>query len=333
VTTLRRALHRAWEARATLHAAADTTSAYRLFDGRYEGAQGWTVDRYGRAVLVQNFHPEGAAEAELETLLGFLRDQLGEGGSVFLKERSVRVPERAVGRQIWGEGPSNCEVIEDGLRFGVEFLHGANTGLFLDARPLRAWVRDHSAGRRVLNLFSYTGAFGVAAAAGGARSVTNVDIVPSAIARGRANFERNSLASDSRTHMKAEVFDFLRRAARAGQTWDAIIADPPPVPTTGRRGKKKRGRGFDPSADIERLMRLAYERLAGGGWLLACSALRGTERFEERLPEDIGGRRRIDRGLDFPGPPDEGLRAWVLPRPPPRAGRSERTSSAARGAL
>jgi len=302
----------AWEARAALHADDDVTSTYRLFDGRYEGVQGWTVDRYSGAVLIQNFHAEGADEALLSELTSFLLERLGEDTDVFLKERSLRTPERAVGRKIWGGGPSSCEVSEGSLRFGIDFLSGPNTGLFLDARPLRAWVRKHSDGRRVLNLFSYTAAFGVAAAAGGARSVTNVDVVPSAIERGRANFERNGLPSDSRTHMKAEVFDFLKRAAKSGQTWDAIIADPPPVPTAGRRGKKKRNRGFDPSADLERLMRLAHERLAEGGWLLACSALRGTERFEDRLPGGVAQAAPLNRGGDFPGPTDEGLRGWVI---------------------
>lgn len=313
MTTLQQALQQAWEAREALHQSSDITSAYRLFDGRWEGADGWTVDRYGEAVLIQNFHREGADEALLEQVVRFLRDRLSDDSAVFLKERGVRIPERSIGRQLSGDDLASLEVLEGGLRFGVDFLSGPNTGLFLDARPIRDWVREHASGLRVLNLFSYTGAFGVAAAAGGARSVTNVDIVPSAIERGRANFERNGLPSDSRTHMKAEVFDFLRRAAKSGQTWDAIIADPPPVPTAGKRGKGKRNRGFDPSTDLERLMRLAYQRLANGGWLLACSALRGTERFEERLPIGAAPSRPLRRGFDFPGPPDEGLRAWVLP--------------------
>lgn len=310
VTPLQEALQAAWEAREALHGASEATDAYRLFDGRQEGAEGWTLDRYGGAVLIQNFHREGADEAPLGTILDFLRQRLGEDVDVFLKERSVRVPERAVGRRLAGSGPESRSVREGGLLFGVDFLYGTNTGLFLDARPLRAWVREHSAGRRVLNLFSYTGAFGVAAAAGGARSVTNVDIVPSAVERGKRNFERNDLPSDSRTHVRGEVFEYLRHAARSDTTWDGIVVDPPPVPTTGKRGGKKRKRGFDPAADLERLLGLCRDRVSEGGWLLACSALRGTERFEGRLPE--GDWSPLARGGDFPGPQDEGLRGWIL---------------------
>ena len=310
VTSLQDALQRAWEAREALHGAEQTTDAYRLFDGRQEGAPGWTVDRYGQAILVQCFDRDGADEACLSELVSFAKGRLGDGTDVFLKERSVRDSERAVGRQIAGTGEASRSVREGGLCFGVDFLYGTNTGLFLDARPLRAWVREHSEGRRVLNLFSYTGAFGVAAAAGAARSVTNVDIVPSAIERGKRNFDRNDLPSDSRTHVRGEVFEFLKHAARRGTTWDGIVVDPPPVPTTGKRGGKKRKRGFDPAADLERLLRLCRERVAEGGWLLACSALRGTERFEGRLPQ--GDWVSLSRGEDFPGPRDEGLRAWVL---------------------
>lgn len=222
-----------------------------------------------------------------------------------------------MGRRIAGEHSGSCEILEGGLRFGVDFLYGTNTGLFLDARPLRAWVRNHSKDRRVLNLFSYTGAFGVAAASGGARSVTNVDIVPSAVERGRANFERNGLPSDSRTHMKAEVFDFLSRARKQEARWDLIVADPPPVPTAGRgrsRSRGKRRRGFDPSADLARLLQHCREMLAPGGELLACSALRGERRFEGQLPTATEPRApvKLRRGLDFPGPDEEGLRAWVI---------------------
>ena len=313
MTPLQQALERAWEARAALHRAPEVTSAYRLFDGRWEGAQGWTIDRYGEAILVQSFHREGADEGLLEEVFAFLCQRLGREPTVFLKERGVRSPERSIGRRIHGDGETSVEVLEGGLKFAIDFASGPNTGLFLDARPLRAWVREHSAGLRVLNLFSYTGAFGVAAAAGGARSVTNVDVVPSAIERGRANFDRNDLPSDSRTHLKAEAFDFLKRAAKSGQTWDAIVADPPPVPTAGRRGKRKRNRGFDPSADLARLLQLAHERLSpSGGWLLACSALRGTARFEERLPEGPVPAEGLARGSDFPGPASDGLRAWVI---------------------
>jgi 23S rRNA (cytosine1962-C5)-methyltransferase len=312
--SLTSALQEAWKKREELHSSAAETSAYRLFDGRYEGAEGWTVDRYGEAILVQNFHREGANESSLAEIIRFVQSELGESLDFFLKERSVRDSDRAVGRRIAGDGPESRDVVENGLSFRVDFLYGTNTGLFLDARPLRAWVKRNSKDRRVLNLFSYTGSFGVAAAAGLSRSVTNVDIIPSAIERGRRNFERNQLDSDSRTHMKAEVFEFLHRAAKSGQSWDAIIADPPPVPTRGTRGKKKRGRGFDPSADIERLMGRCHELLSGGGWLLACSALRGSSRFEGQLPGDSSSRVRLSRGSDFPGPDDEGLRGWVIRR-------------------
>ena len=117
--------------------------------------------------------------------------------------------------------------------------------------------------------------------------------------------------------MKAEVFDFLSRARKQEARWDLIVADPPPVPTAGRRRSRsrgKRGRGFDPSADLARLLQSCRELLASGGQLLACSALRGERRFEGQLPTttEQGTPVKLRRGSDFPGPDEEGLRAWVL---------------------
>ncbi|MEE2828733.1 MAG: class I SAM-dependent methyltransferase [Myxococcota bacterium] len=307
------AFEQAWERRLDLHEQAAEMEAYRLMDGLYEGAPGWTLDRYGEAVLVQNFQPEGASQAPLEALTTTLRARLGSDIDIFLKERSLRDRERAVGRQIAGRGSAHRVVEESGLRFAVDFTYGLNTGLFLDARPMRRWVRENSSGSRILNLFSYTASFGVAAAAGEARSVTNVDVIPSALERGRQNFELNGLPADSRTHLRSEVFEFLRRAAKQERVWDGIIVDPPPVSTVGtRRGRRGRKRGFDPAADLQRVLERSAARVKEGGWLLALSAIRGRDRFEEQLPG--GSWMPIARAPDFPGPPEEGLRGWVLER-------------------
>ncbi len=292
----------------------DDTDAWRLLDGRYEGLPGWTVDRYGPAVLLQSFADGGAAEEELAGLLEELRP-----AAVWLKERGHPDRERRSGRLIAGSHspprgddplagrPGRLVVREAGLLFGVDLAHGQNTGLFLDARPARRLVRSLSDGRRVLNLFSYTSAFGVAAAAGGARSVTNVDQVAGALERGRANFALNGVPADPRTHLRSEVFEFLRRAAKRGEVWDGIVVDPPPFRMRSGRGRK---RGWDPERDLERLLERCLDRLAPDGWLLAISAARGRERFEDRLP--AGDRELVERGADFPGPVEQGMRGWLV---------------------
>lgn len=303
-------------------APAPPTSARRLLDGRAEGLPGWTVDRYGCVALIQSFgrEPDSNVAAELADALA----ELHGISAVVLKERGG-LPDRAEGRLLAGALPPPHEedplsdragrlvIDEDGMRLGIDLLYGVNTGLFLDARPMRRWVRAHSRDLRVLNLFSYTAAFGVAAALGGARSTTNVDLVPSALDRGKVNYELNGLTVDPRSHARDDVFEFLRRGRKRGATWDLVIVDPPPVPT---RGKGRKGKGFDPRRDQQRLLGQALTACNDGGTVLALSAARGSAGFEEPLERAITSEASavaqewIPRDADFPGP--EGLRAVAL---------------------
>ena len=140
------------------------------------------------------------------------------------------------------------EVLENGLRFGVDVLHGQKGGLFLDQRDNRARVEAMSAGLRVLNLFGYTGGFSVYAARGGARATTTVDVAPGAIAAAARNFARNGLPTDSNDCVTADVFAFLRQAVEQKRTWDLVISDPP---------------SFAPSRRALPAAIAAYERLHG----------------------------------------------------------------------
>ncbi len=290
--SLEAALEAAWERRAALHDDPDT-DVYRIFDGLHEGLKGWTVDRYGPVAFCRNYKgPHGDTEADL---IAWCRNRF----------EAVVVADGPL-RDVHGTLPRPLIVREDELIFEIDLQRGHNTGLFADARLVRRWLRDQREGLRVLNLFSYTCSLGAAAAAGGARSVTNVDAVPSALDRGRANFEHNGLPADTRSFLRSEVFDFLRRAIRRGETWDLVIADPPPVPTRGR------ARGWDPRTDMPKLLERVAEVLPQDGRLLLLSAVRGRARFEDRLPP--GDFPEVGRGLDFPGPSDGGLRGFVIPR-------------------
>ncbi len=289
------AFSEAWERRAALHANPET-DCYRLFDGRFEGAPGWTIDRYGDAAFVQRF--SGAGDES------FVSELDSRGLTVVFQDRksdavvlSGSLPEP----EIEPVRPGRFAVRESGIRFGVDLLWGANTGLFLDARPLRSWVRAMAEGRKILNLFSYTSAFGVAAELGGARGVTNVDVVRSALERGRINYALNGL-DGGRSHLKNDAFEVLRQARKRGQRYDGIICDPPPVPTVGRK------RGWDPRRDMSKLLTRAREVLSEDGWLLAVSAAR-PEFFEGVLD---GEGEPLERGEDFPGPREGGMRAFVL---------------------
>jgi 23S rRNA (cytosine1962-C5)-methyltransferase len=119
------------------------------------------------------------------------------------------------------------EVRENGVRFGVDLARGQKGGLFLDQRDNRALVRTLAPGRRVLNLFGYTGGFSLYAALGGAVETTTVDVAAPAIAAAQRNFERNGLPLERARFHAGDAFEFLERAAAAGERWDLVISDPP----------------------------------------------------------------------------------------------------------
>ena len=154
--------------------------------------------------------------------------------------RRGRARRRDGPRSRWGAAPAgDLEVRENGLRFGVDLLRGQKGGLFLDQRDNRALVRTLASGRRVLNLFGYTGGFSIYAAAGGARATVTVDAAAPAIAAARRNFERNRLPTGDARFVSGDAFAFLeqrgarRRALRPGDLGPAQLRAQPP---RARRG-------------------------------------------------------------------------------------------------
>jgi 23S rRNA (cytosine1962-C5)-methyltransferase len=123
------------------------------------------------------------------------------------------------------EPPERIEVHEDGAQFGVDVRSGHKTGFYLDQREARSAVRTLSPGRKVLNVFAYTGAFSVAAWQGGATSVTTVDSSGPALAIAAENLSANGFPTKS--IVEADAFTELRRLRDIGATFDLVILDPP----------------------------------------------------------------------------------------------------------
>lgn len=119
------------------------------------------------------------------------------------------------------------EVVEGGLRFGVNLSDYLDTGLFLDHRTTRMEVQRSAERKRVLNLFCYTGAFSVHAAGGGAASTTSVDLSRSYLSRAYRNFERNGLLGPNHRFVQSDVMRFLDEALARGERFDLVVVDPP----------------------------------------------------------------------------------------------------------
>ena len=202
----------------------DKTSAYRLLYGEGDGIPGLTVDVYGAFAVIVTY--ADSLEAVVPWVVRALVDLLKLHGVV----RRARVPDGEAPRLEALHGrlpPRDLIIAEHGLRMHVDLFLGQKTGLFLDHRENRRFMGELCAGKRVLNLFSYTGAFSLYAARAGATSVTSVDISQPAARAARGNFELNGIDPEPHEFVAEDVFEFLERARQAGTKYDVVICDPP----------------------------------------------------------------------------------------------------------
>jgi 23S rRNA (cytosine1962-C5)-methyltransferase len=248
----------------------DGTNAARLIHAEGDDLSSIVVDRYNDLLVVEIANR--GVELLRPLIVDTLREELAPRGIYFKNDLPVRTLERLSAEGEWiGEGEPSAEVLEHGLRFRVHPAEGQKTGFFLDQRENRQLTRELAKGRRVLNLFSYSGAFGVYAAAGGATSVENVDISAGAIEVARQN---HALNGSEATYTVADVFQYVRR--RDGNEFDLLICDPPAF-------AKSRG-------DIDRAARgykdvnlFALGKIAPGGHMLtfSCSGHISIDLFQK----------------------------------------------------
>jgi 23S rRNA (cytosine1962-C5)-methyltransferase len=255
------------------------TDAFRWIHGEADGLPGVHADLYGDAVALR--FDGGGAQAFYRNLPAVLetaaRAQGIELGAVIERRRGPRGGDKSGDKSndqtdageaaiaLRGQLPGDETVVrENDLLFGVDLAHGQKGGLFLDQRDNRALVRTLADGRRVLNLFGYTGGFSIYAAAGGARDTTTVDVGRQAIAAARRNFQRNGFDIDRATFAAEDAFVFLESAARAGRQWELVISDPPSFAPSSRSLPQA-------LAAYRRLHRLAAAVTAPGGIFCAAS--------------------------------------------------------------
>jgi 23S rRNA (cytosine1962-C5)-methyltransferase len=305
---------------ATLRAPlASTTEALRWVNGTGDELPGVVVDLYGEhaCLAVESDEANARAEELAELLL-----EHGVAG-VYLKRR-VRKDLRHVdqealapGAPVAGTARAEPAVDEAGLRINVELGAGLSTGLFVDQRDNRQRIRGASSGCEVLNLFSYTCSFSVAAALGGARRVTSVDSSARALSRGVENFRLNGLDPERHAFVREDAVKFLERAARRGTRFDLVVLDPPSFST------RERAKVLSVARDYAELASRALAVLAPNGSLLAVTNHRKTRpaalrrvlvETAERLGRSVRRAKVLPAGLDCPdGPlgPEPSKSVWL----------------------
>jgi 23S rRNA (cytosine1962-C5)-methyltransferase len=272
-------LDRAMELRRMLFPDFNSNSAYRLVYSEGDGISGLIVDRYGDWLLVQ-FTSRALAERQ-ETILRLLQEKIAPAGIWLRTEKGIRESEGldiADGLVSGREPPRPLFIEEHGIRYGIDVVAGQKTGFYLDQRDNRAAVAEYVRGHRVLDLFCYTGGFGLAAVIlGGAGEVLGIDVSEPALVVARANAELNNVSARMRFE-KSTAFAALERLAAQGEKFDTVILDPPKL-ARNRAGVRKALRGY------HSLNRLAVDVLNPNGILATCSCSGLVDRteFEEML--------------------------------------------------
>ena len=295
-----------------------STNACRLFNGAADGIAGLVVEKFGDLLVVQ-LHG-GRLKLGLDEVRSLVEQAHKQLGTRAVYKKAF-VPDRSqVSRAIadghtdaapWIGEPAEPEsvVTEYGLRFIIRPYAGFSVGLFLEHRENRRRIRELAAGRRVLNAFAYTCSFSVAAAAGGAASVSSVDLSKHHLQWGKQNFTANNVDTTGHRFFCSDIFDFYKRAERQQRRFDLILLDPPTF-SRGRRPK----RAFVLQEQLGQLVTRALDLLDPGGLILLATNSRQISRaqLEQELAASAraAAKRRCtilerpELPVDFAGDPD-----------------------------
>lgn len=276
------------------------TDALRLVNGEGDWFPGLVVDRYADFAICQ-FITAGA-DALKPIVVEALQSALGLRGIFERSEGNVRTAEglpRSCGVLAGEEPPPELVITESGRRHVVDVRGGQKTGFFLDQRPNRDLTATVASGRRVLNLFSYSGGFSIAAARGGAAHVTSVDSSAVALAHAEAAWRLNELPAETAAFVRADVFDYLRGDLPPA---DLVVLDPPPF--ARRRTDRERARAGYKDVNL-RVLRM----VSPGALLLTFSCSQHVEAAEwetavQSAATDAGRAcqllSRLGPGIDHP---------------------------------
>ncbi|KAA9299065.1 MULTISPECIES: class I SAM-dependent rRNA methyltransferase [Aerococcus] len=242
----------------------DLTTAFRVFNGEGDGLGGLTVDYYAGYLLLQ-WYSLGIyqnREAIIEALKAVYPEAIAMEGKNRFKSQAV--PHK--NERLWGQTTDQPVMIkENGISYVTRLADGWMTGIFLDQRLVRDYLMSRLAlGKKVLNTFSYTGAFSLAAAMGGALSTTSVDLANRTRELTAEQFAANGIdLGDSHKVYVMDTFDYFAYAKRHDLTYDVIVMDPP---SFARNGKQI----FKVTEQYPQLVHDALEILSPGGYLI-CS--------------------------------------------------------------
>lgn len=261
----------------------DLTTAFRLFNQEGDGFGGLTVDLYGDYAVFSwyNSYVYQIRQTISEAFRQVFPEVLGAYEKIRFKGLNYE------SAHVYGqEAPDFFTVLENGVLYQVFMNDGLMTGIFLDQHEVRGSLVDGLAmGKSLLNMFSYTAAFSVAAAMGGASHTTSVDLAKRSRELSQAHFQANGLSTDEHRFIVMDVFEYFKYAKRKDLTYDVIVLDPPSF----ARNKKQT---FSVAKDYHKLISQSLEILNPGGIIIASTNAVNVSRqkFTEQIDKGFAGR-------------------------------------------
>ena len=261
----------------------DLTTAFRLFNQEGDGFGGLTVDLYGDYAVFSWYN--SYVYQIRQTISEAFRQVFPEVLGTYEKIRFKGLDYESA--HVYGqEAPEFFTVLENGVLYQVFMNDGLMTGIFLDQHEVRGSLVDGLAmGKSLLNMFSYTAAFSVAAAMGGASQTTSVDLAKRSRELSQAHFQVNGLSTDDHRFIVIDVFEYFKYAKRKGLTYDVIVLDPPSF----ARNKKQT---FSVTKDYHKLISQSLEILNPRGIIIASTNAANVSRqkFTEQIDKGFAGR-------------------------------------------
>ena len=322
-STFKTLLENAIEARKPLFDAAHQ-SAFRLFNGFSEGSPDLAIDLYAFTLVFHNYADEVVHGFSLVQEAQFLlTNQLSWLRAGLVKTRNVKSQEERRGQLLFGEKPDR-QITEHGIRYAIDLTMNRDASFYLDTRNLRQWLLENMRGKSVLNAFAYTGSLGVAATAGGASRVVQLDLNRQFLQLAKESYTLNGFPIPKGDFIAADFFPAVSRFRRAGESFDCVIIDPPFFSTTSKGN-------VDQVNESARLVNKVRPLINDGGTLVAINNalyVSGEEYIQTLeslcqdgylkikelipVPDDFVGYNRIDAPIKDPSPFNHATKIAVL---------------------
>jgi 23S rRNA (cytosine1962-C5)-methyltransferase len=301
-------------------------SALRLFNGFSEGCPDLVVDLYAATAVLYN-HAERAEEGlpMVREAESFLRERLPWLRGEIVKTRNSDLAEEKRGKLLFGEEPDR-KVEEHGVWYALDLCMNQDASLYLDTRNLRKWLIGHMSGKTVLNTFSYTGSLGVAACAGGATRVVQLDLSRQFLNLAKSSYTLNGFPIHKADFITGDFWSLVNQLKRKGERFDCVLVDPPFFSSTSKGA-------LDLNRDSTRLINKVRPLVNDGGWLVSINNalyVSGKEYLESlealcadgylkiaeliQVPEDFVGYAETRRGsrITDPSPFNHSTKIAVL---------------------